>query len=266
MDINIRYQDIIDRCEKLSSFESEGRYDANGESRYLEIHINEVDKQLIIDYIKQAQGVIEERISRMITEVVESEDIIRIEKPDNTPSYGFEGIASGSELAKYEIIEGPQSSVGYGIIKFLDYGDTTSTFAYCVQGNDSYGTEGFKAYTDESVLGEEYLFESGVKKIYLCNEDKKEYTWHERGITIIPFERKPIVSYEVVKGFVWRMREDTRWGGYKTFAKHVTEAIVSYAMAAWLKGRLDDRVPFYESVFNNSMSMAVKNIYTKQIP
>ena len=141
MDIQIKYNDIINRCEQLSSFEADGKFDANGESRYLEIHINEVDKMLITDYIKQAQAIIEERIARMITNV----------------------------------------------------------------------------------------------------EDVKE-------------------------GFTWSIRTDSRWSGVKSFTKHVTEAIVAYAMASWLKGRLDERVAFYEELFNNTLAMAVKNIFTKQAP
>lgn len=141
MEVVIKYDDIIDRCEKLSSFESIGKFDANGESRYLEIHINKVDEQLIQQYIVQAQGILEERMSRMIKEI--SED-----------------------------------------------------------------------------------------------------------------------AYQ----FSWTIRTDTRWNGGNIFAKHVSEAIVSYAMAAWLRGKLDDRVAFYEQLFNTTLAAAVKNIYTKQEP
>ena len=141
MEVTIKYKDIIDRCEKLSSFESEGRFDANGESRYLELHINKVDEQLILQYILQARAILEERMERMIATMEDDSD-----------------------------------------------------------------------------------------------------------------------------GFTWTVRTDTRWNGSKTFTKHIHEAIVSYAMAAWLRGKLDDRVPFYEGLFNNTLSMAVKNIFTKQPP
>ena len=141
MDINIKYQDIIDRCEKLSAFEADGKVDTNGESRFLEIHINEVDKLLVEDYIKQAQEILEERIDRMISDIEEGSD-----------------------------------------------------------------------------------------------------------------------------GFTWKLRTDTRWNEAKTFIKHITEAIVAYTMAAWLRGRLDDRVAFYEGLYANTLAMAVKNIFTKQAP
>lgn len=69
MEIKIKYEDLIARCEQLSSFESEGKVDAAGQSRYLEIHINEVDKLLIQQYITQARGILEERMERMIASV-----------------------------------------------------------------------------------------------------------------------------------------------------------------------------------------------------
>ena len=141
MEVEIKYKDIVDRCEKLSSFEADGRYDANGGSRYLEIHINKVDEQLIQQYILQARAILEERMERMIDSI---EDV----------------------------------------------------------GN----------------------------------------------------------------GFVWTIRTSARWSGIKTFTKHVNEVLVSYAMAAWLRGKLDDRVPFYEDMFNTILAMAVKNIFTKQPP
>jgi hypothetical protein len=66
MEIEFIYKDIIDRCEQLSSFESMNKLDAAGESRYLEIHINEVDKLLIRQYVEQARLAIEEKLARMI--------------------------------------------------------------------------------------------------------------------------------------------------------------------------------------------------------
>lgn len=69
MEVRFKYKDLIERCEQLSSFESEGKVDAAGQSRYLEIHINEVDKLLIQQYITQARGILEERMERMIASV-----------------------------------------------------------------------------------------------------------------------------------------------------------------------------------------------------
>ena len=74
MEVRIKYKDIIDRCEQLSSFEARGKVDANGESRYLDIHINEVDKQLVMQYILQARTTLEGSMERMISAVVEIKD------------------------------------------------------------------------------------------------------------------------------------------------------------------------------------------------
>lgn len=147
MDITFKYNDIINRCEMLSAFEAKDKFDANGESRFLEIHINEVDKQLIQQYIIQARGILEERIGRMINSV--------------------------DDIAETDT-DGP--------------------------------------------------------------------------------------------GFKWTINPNTRWKSNSTFISHVTEAIVAYAMACWLKGRLDDRVAFYETLHTNTLAMAVKNIFTKQAP
>lgn len=124
----------------LSSFEAENKVDANGESRYLEIHVGEADKALLTEYIKQAIHIIEERIARRVT-------------------------------------------------------SSTS--------------------------------------------DESTYKW--------------------VIG-------DTRWTGSTAFTNHVNEAIISYAMAAWLRGKLDDRVAFYETLFNGSLSLAIRNVFTKNEP
>lgn len=154
MDVKIKYQDIIDRCEKLSSFESEGKFDANGKSRYLELHINKVDEQLIREYAVQAKGILEERMERMISNV------------------------------------------------------------------------------------EDFVTETATEK-----------------------EVETIVD-----GFTWTIRQDTRWDKSKSFIKHINEAIAAYTMASWLRGKLDDRVPFYEALYNNMLALAVKNVFTKQAP
>ena len=142
MEIRFKYEDLIARCEQLSSFESEGKVDDAGQSRYLEIHINEVDRQLIMQYILQARTTLEESMERMISTVVEIKD----------------------------------------------------------------------------------------------------------------------------QAFVWKLRSDARWKPSSTFNRHIAEAIVSYAMAQWLSGRLDERVAFYEGLFTSSLALATKNIFTKQAP
>lgn len=141
MELTIKYKDIIERCEKLSSFEADGKADANGESRYLELHINKIDELLITEYISQARQTLEERMERMIESI-----------------------------------------------------------------------------TDDSI------------------------------------------------SFTWSIRTDTRWKQNSTFGKHVAESIVSYAMAQWLKGKLDERAAFYENLHANMLALAVKNIFTKQAP
>lgn len=154
MEIKIKYEDLIARCEQLSSFESEGKVDAAGHSRYLEIHINEVDKLLVNQYITQARGILEERMERMIASVTENAGI--------------------SDEATEEAVEIP--------------------------------------------------------------------------------------------GFTWTLRTDTRWKQNNSLAKHVSEAIVAYAMSAWLSDRLPERVAFYDALFSASTEMAVKNIFKKQAP
>lgn len=69
MKVVFKDEDLINRCEQLSSFESEGKVDEAGQSRYLEIHINEVDKLLVRQYIEQARNILEERLSKMIESV-----------------------------------------------------------------------------------------------------------------------------------------------------------------------------------------------------
>jgi hypothetical protein len=154
MEIRFKYDDLINRCEQLSSFETEGKVDAAGQSRYLEIHINEVDKLLIQQYITQARGVLEERMERMIASVTENAGI--------------------SDEATEEAVEIP--------------------------------------------------------------------------------------------GFTWTLRTDTRWKQNNSLAKHISEAIVSYTMSAWLSDRLPERVAFYDALFTASTEMAVKNIFKKQVP
>ena len=237
MEVKIKYEDILKRCEMLSSFESEGKFDANGESRYLEIHINKVDEQLIQQYIMQARGILEERMERMIM------DIKKLPPEYAIPFDFISNVIPDNEVDWL----GDRSPVAYFIDRdAFAYYQETNIGAYDVQYIDiddpKYGNDG-------APLG----------VVYWCKEEEKLYTWSQ---TQEGLEEYIAEDY----GFIWSIRTGTRWSGIKTFTKHIHEAIVSYAMAAWLRGKLDDRVPFYEELFNNTLEMAVKNIFTKQAP
>lgn len=270
MDVVIKYKDIISRCEQLSSFESEGKADANGESRYLEIHINKVDEQLILQYIEQARGILEERMARMITlseNTAKEESIQETNGPSATREFA-EVVTGGSNMHYYEVIEEAQTSapLRYDIV----FMNTHGKFGYRVNGRPN-TTTGYTVYTDMSALGYnslDYLYEKDVLKTYLnVKENYKQYKWNDTGNGLVEYtgtEEVTVVTF--VPAISWLIRKDTRWNGAKTFTKYVHEAIVSYAMAAWLRGKLDDRVAFYEQLFNNILAAAVKNIYTKQEP
>lgn len=270
MEIKIRYEDIIERCEKLSSFEAEGKVDANGKSRYLEIHINEVDKLLITDYIKQARYAIEERISKMITW---RDDFIVENITEAGPEFigRFDAfIPDDSTMQYYHIMDKkPEDCTISGDIVFLN---RLGKFAYRI-ATRPFGkpatTTGYTVFTDMSSVGldnKTYSYESNVKKAYYYTPTyEKMYTWNKDGNELVDYSvpETVLISYE---GLVWSIRTDTRWKGSATFVKHITEAIVAYTMAAWLRGRLDERVAFYENLYNNTLSLAVKNIFTKQAP
>lgn len=239
MEVTIKYKDIIDRCEKLSSFESEGRFDANGESRYLEIHINKVDEQLIQQYILQARGVLEERMERMIGNI---EDGYSVEYPT---------FAQLVNVADESIID----SSG-------NLNDPTLPIAFFQQQKVfAHYKMNVIQYEIDSHVPSEYLSNT----MFYCIQTKKMYKKENGDLVIADIEHSSnVVFYD--DAFTWTIRDNTRWNGIKTFTKHVHEAIVSYTMAAWLRGKLDDRVAFYEGLFNNTLSMAVKNIFTKQPP
>lgn len=267
MEVKIKYQDIIDRCEKLSSFESQGRFDANGESRYLEIHINEVDKQLVESYIKQATAIVTERISRMVESAedtaVEGHD--RVEVPDTTEAHPFAEIipSSSTTLQNHTHITQSASRPTNAVdIVFMEH---YGKFGYCEWIDKSRWTYNF--YSDPNILDKAYVYEEGVKKVYVDESTRNEYTWRSEGV-LIDYERKPITQLVpiTVEGFTLHLRAGTRFDKLATFTKHVNEAVVAYVMAAWLKGRLDERVPFYEALHTNMLGMAVKNIFTKQAP
>ena len=84
MELKIKYEDIIGRCEQLSSFEARDKVDEAGVSRYLDIHINEIDKLLVRQYIDQARALLEQSMERMIDNVVtrDNEYFIWAIRPD----------------------------------------------------------------------------------------------------------------------------------------------------------------------------------------
>lgn len=259
MEVKIKYEDILKRCEMLSSFESEGKADANGESRYLEIHINKVDEQLIQQYIVQARAILEERMERMIVRI---EDVVLEATEEVHAVQYFDEIIVEHPGYKYIVNNEAQPSLSGGKIVFVN---DLSAFCYMKQGNTSAGTSGFTLYTDTTSLPfhDDYVFEKGKRKAYRLN-DTSVYTWTEEGDGLIPYTIPDGPTRH--DGFTWEFRTTTRWNGIRAFTKHVNEAIVSYAMAAWLRGKLDERVPFYESLFNNTLAQAVKNVFTKQAP
>lgn len=243
MEIKFNYQDIIDRCEQLSSFEARGKVDEAGQSRYLDIHIGEVDRMLIEQYIEQARYTLEEKFDRMITDSVD-------DKVDTRPVYEFSRTAGSSELFKYESSINSQYediSESYEIL-FFPY-DNNPTFAKVYAGY-----HGGMAFNNEKMLGANYL-PSSKEKVY---QDKSGVKYLRTDGQLYKYSFKPTFS--------WLIRTDTRWNGANAFTKHVSEAITSYVMAQWLSGRLDERVQFYESLFANSLTMATKNLFTKQAP
>lgn len=273
MEIRIKYEGLIARCEQLSSFEARGKVDANGESRYLDIHINEVDKQLVLQYIKQARMVIEENILRMIkgstdglTETIIKEVAIGTRPiPETRKFYPFETIIKGSSIRDIEgLITDDRLPNGVTIVKRYFLFDAANP-RFAALGTDR------RYYTNAEVVGENYTLGRGEAKLYE-DKDGKRYEWSSRGF--YDYVQKEETIYERVEeevflvdaGFSWDIRTDSRWNGLNAFTKHVTEAIVSYAMAQWLSGRLDERVAFYESLFASSVAMATKNIFTKQVP
>jgi hypothetical protein len=244
MEVKIKYEDIIKRCEQLSSFEEDGKFDANGESRYLELHINKVDELLIQQYIVQARAILEERMDRMIENIEAIESALKNDAPTAIIAYPFDFISTVIPNDEIDWLDDK-----YPVAYFTD-GDA---FAYYNQVNiNAYDVMYIDA--DNSIYGSR----GGINNIYSCRRDGKLYTWDKVG--------EGLVEHLLEIGFTWTIRPNTRWNGIKTFTKHVNEAIVSYAMAQWFKGKLDDRVPFYEALFNNTLAMAVKNIFTKQAP
>jgi hypothetical protein len=249
MEVSIKHKDIIDRCEQLSSFEARGKVDAQGQSRYLDIHINEIDQLLINQYIDQARAMLEEKFDRMITESVDV---------SKEQAYPFDSIISGSGFASYE---------GKITNEFIDLTGvkTRVCFLSSFSGSkfDVFGIEVIDTdhpsygmiYTNDEMLGYEYESNPNNERFYI---DKNGTTYARTDGSLSRFD--------ITKSFTWTIRTDTRWAGASTFTKHATEAITSYVMAQWLAGRLDERVQFYEALFASSLAMATKNLFTKQAP
>lgn len=240
MTVEIKYKDLIDRCEQLSSFESEGKVDAAGQSRYLEIHINEVDKLLVKQYIEQARNILEERLGRMIADVSEGQ-YDKIKEFDNVLENVFFTIDKSQK----------------GKIGFFRTGRELSDVATLVPlGYFGYYTISSGVYLINPI--DEFNKDS---KFY-CKEDGKYYELYYDE-TLQSNNLK-----DIGKGFdfKWTLRTDTRWKQNNSFAKHVSEAIVAYTMSAWLSDKLPERVAFYDTLFTNSLNLAVKNIFTKQAP
>lgn len=248
MQVKIKYEDLMDRCEQLSAFEADRKVDANGESRYLELHINEVDKQLVQQYIVQARSILEERMERMIEF---TEDRV------TQMAYPFDRIISG-EHGEYDSYFIDKNSIVDKDGLLLSFHKGERKFVY----ETTYSVDGkLIAYTNPEMIGRNYIFDKTAQQYYQLKESGKVYTWSEDGTSLKEFDGELVVD-----GFTWTIKSATRWNGIKTFTKHVNEAIVSYALAAWLRGKLDDRVPFYEALHTNTLNMAVKNVFTKQEP
>lgn len=245
MEIQIQYKDIIDRCEQLSSFEARGKVDATGQSRYLDIHIGEVDQLLINQYIEQARAILEEKFDRMITDSV-VDDVI----------YSFYEIIEGSDFSQFEgkISDDKIDIKGMDTKVYFLRGNRYMCFGRYIESSHS----PYYRYilTNHSVVGSDYVGDNGKVKVYIDRLGNK-YTRTDGDL---------ILATGSTDAFTWTLRTDTRWNGINTFAKHVTEAITSYVMAQWLSGRLDERVQFYETLFTSSLSMATKNLFTKQAP
>ena len=250
MEVIFNYEDLIARCEQLSSFEAEGKVDAAGQSRYLEIHINEVDKQLVQQYIEQARGIIEERLERMLDgSVTITPDVF----------YKFDAILDNPILAYDSFSDNQLQGAAVAFVRV--YWDKNG-------GNDLYRFAHYRESVDNSfmldrVVPEEYNNPSS--KLYNVT-DKKFYRWNDAKSDIVIDAKSDIVIDEVINGFQWTLRTDTRWKQNAAFERHATEAIVAYTMSAWLSDKLPERVTFYDTLFNNSLNLAIKNIFTKQPP
>lgn len=259
MTVEIKYKDLIDRCEQLSSFESEGKADAAGQSRYLEIHINEVDKLLIMQYINQARALIEERFERMILDASEEnkEETVITVLPDTREVLPFDGWINLDEFKEENEITGsfidgssyigvlPRGSSQRRRDEFIEYAYTDEVLQW-------------KSHWDPRYSSREYVFQNST--------DDKKYEWDSDLTEITPYTQRTKTETITRHYFTWLIRTDTRWKENASFSKHVSEAIVAYTMSAWLSDKLPERVAFYDALFTASTEMAVKNIFKKQVP
>ena len=245
MEVQIKYKDIIDRCEQLSSFEARGKVDANGQSRYLDIHIGEIDHLLINQYIEQARTMLEEKFDRMITDTYEE---------GGKPVYEFDRIVGTGEMGTFDPKITDEIVDLSGMSTKVYFLEAPRTFGIYV--DDPHGAYDGKVFINDKVLGDKYKSDPYDERIYVASNGKM---YSRTDGNLIPYVQPE-------HSFTWTIRTDTRWSGVSAFTKHVSEAITSYAMAQWLSGRLDERVQFYETLFASSLTMATKNIFTKQAP
>jgi hypothetical protein len=255
MEVEFRYKDLINRCEQLSSFESEGKFDAAGQSRYLEIHINEVDKIIIRQYIDEAKAILEERLDRMITDTLKVED---------KNVYTFDRMM-GENSAGYMIwnIKPDSERPDDAVIVFLKSVRIDTEGSYATELTDFY-----RFVYCQINQSSRYIYLStpawyrDMNALFLNSQDGKYYKLQPREGTGYELVETP----DDVDLFRWTLRTDTRWKQNASFAKHVSEAIVAYTMSAWLSDKLPERVAFYDALFTASTEMAVKNIFKKQVP
>lgn len=74
MTYGFSYNDAIDRCVMLSSFEGRDYTGDSGDSLFLKVKITEQDKPLIRTYLGQAARMLEDGMSRIITAATYDDD------------------------------------------------------------------------------------------------------------------------------------------------------------------------------------------------
>ena len=73
----------------------------------------------------------------------------------------------------------------------------------------------------------------------------------------------------ITDGEQWTFRTDQRRyysKGLSNIKKNIDEAISAYVMAQWLGGRKDDRVAFYNTLYQNEIVLISDNIFSKSAP
>lgn len=245
MKVQIVYKDIINRCEQLSSFEARGKVDASGQSRYLDIHINKVDEQLVMQYINQAAALMAENLSRMIASTGIAE-----------PSYlDFLGIKDATEEGMEMSPEASTSETPavYFVRNLSVEIESTKTIEYINTFADVSENIAYPKFNGDEI----YTFQQGEQKLF--SAPSGIYSYNESGDNLIETQR-------VEEGIEWDIRTNTRWNGNHAFTKNITEAVVAYVMSAWLQDKLSERVAFYDNLFTTSLTLATKNLFTKQPP